>query len=74
MPRLEESTFQRAFVAVSYLAGRRGQELLEPLKLTNRDTQKLVQLLGHPERERRAEVLAAELSPLAHSLELRSLR
>jgi len=69
-----QSSFQRAFVAFNYLMGRRGAELLEPLRDVNRDTQKLVQLLAHPERERRAEVLAAELAPLAAALETRSFR
>lgn len=74
MHHLESSDFQRAFTAVSYFCGRRGTELLEPLPSDHADARALVQKLAHPERERRAEHLARELSRLASALEQRILK
>jgi hypothetical protein len=66
--------FQRAFAALSYLAGRRGAELLAPLPSAGEEAQALARRLAHPDRERRAEVLARELGRLALSLDARKLR
>jgi hypothetical protein len=74
MSRSEDPMFQRAFVALSYVAGRRGAALLEPLTMPHADARVLAQRLGHAERERRAEVLAHELARVARSLEARSIR
>ena len=61
--------FQRAFAAMSYLVGRRDAELLEPFSAPHDDASAFVRRIGHPERERRAEVLARELARLASALE-----
>jgi hypothetical protein len=67
-------SFQRAFVALSYVAGRRGATLLDAFASVHADTRLLAQRLANPERERRAEVLARELSRVALSLEARSIK
>ena len=74
MSSVERPTFQRAFVALSYVVGRRDSALLDALAAPHRETELLVQRLAHPERERRAEVLAAELSRIALALEARSIK
>jgi hypothetical protein len=61
--------FERAFVAASYLVGRRGADLLEPLPRPCAATQKLVARLGHAEQAVRAQVLADELAPIVKALE-----
>ena len=74
MPNLKSSDFQRAFAAVSYFCGRRGAQLLEPLPSPHTDARALVQKFGHSERDRRAEILAHELTRLASALELRTVK
>jgi hypothetical protein len=71
MANIHSPEFQRAFAAVSYLAGQRDAELLAPLPSPGEDAQSLARRLGHRERERRAEVLARELGRLALSLDAR---
>jgi len=66
--------FQRAFAAMSYMVGRREGELLEPLPPAKEEARALARRLTHPERERRAEVLARELARLSASLEARALK
>jgi hypothetical protein len=66
--------FQRAFVAMSYMIGRRDGELLSPIRAAHDEARALVRRLGHPERERRAEVLARELGRLVGSLEARVIK
>ena len=73
MPNILSPEFQRAFTAVSYLVGRREAELIAPLLSPGADAQALARRLDHPERERRAEVLARELGRLALSLDARKL-
>ncbi len=74
MGNVAEPAFQRAFVALSYFAGRRDAELTAPFAELHAETKTLVQRLAHPERERRAEVLARELSRVAFALEARRLK
>jgi len=74
MPNVRGPAFQRAFVALSYLTGRREAELTKPLGELHPETRAVVQRLAHPERERRAEVLARELSLVALALEARRLK
>jgi hypothetical protein len=74
MANLESPDFQRAFVALSYMIGRRDAELLAPLRTPHDDARAFARRLGHPERERRAEVLARELSRLASAVEARALK
>jgi hypothetical protein len=70
----ESREFQCAFAAMSYLVGRRGDELLEPFPAPERDARALQRRLAHPERERRAEALAGALGPVASALEARSIK
>lgn len=74
MAEFESRAFQCAFAAVSYLTGRRGDELLEPFSKPHLDARALQSRLSHPERERRAEALARELSLLASALEARTFK
>ena len=74
MSSLSHPIFQRAYVAFSYVAGRREAELLEALPTVHDEARLFAQRLSHPERERRAEVLARELSRVALALETRSLK
>ncbi len=66
--------FQRAFAAMSYMVGRRDTELLEPLHAPHDDARTFARRLAHPERERRAEILARELARLTASLEARVIK
>jgi len=74
MGQLESPDFQRAFVAMSYLAGRRDAELLAPFGLPHDQARALVRRLGHPERERRAQGLAEELAKISGALAARSIK
>jgi len=74
MPTVSEPAFQRAFVAVSYLVGRRDADLTAPLGELHPETKLVTQRLAQPERERRAEALARELSRIAFLLEARRLK
>jgi len=74
MPRFDSRDFQCAFAAVSYLAGRRNNELLEAFPKPHLEARALQSRLAHPERQLRAEALARELSRLAQALEARSLK
>ena len=74
MAIVAEPAFQRAFMALSYVAGRRDAELTAPLGELHQETKTLAQRLGHAERERRAEALARELSRVAFALEARRLK
>ncbi len=74
MAQFESRDFQCAFVAVSYLVGRREAQLLEPFGLPHSETRALHGRLAHPERERRAEALAREFARVAGALEARSIK
>jgi hypothetical protein len=65
--------FERAFLAMSYLCGKRGEELRAPLGELGADAQRVYERLTHAERAPRAETLAGELARLARSLQARSL-
>jgi hypothetical protein len=73
MSQFDRRDFQCAFAAVSYLAGRRDSELLEPFATPQLEARALQSRLGNPERERRAEALARELSRVASAIEARSI-
>ena len=64
----ERAAFERAFVAVSYVLGRRGEELTSPLEQPSRTATELVRRLSAPERLSRAQVLAAELGRVVAAL------
>jgi hypothetical protein len=64
--------FERTFVAVSVLLGRRdGAEFLE---CAGQRARRTAEWLGSGEREERARKLGRELEPLARALEARRLR
>ena len=65
--------FQRAFVAVRYVLGARGEGLGAPLgdASTAAVTEKR---LAHADRERRAEALAAEIGRVVRALDARCFR
>ena len=65
--------FQRAFAAVSYLVGQRGEALLAAVPSPSDEARAFARRLEHPERERRAELLARELARLAVALDARKI-
>ena len=76
MATIDSADFQRAFMALSYLLGRREAELLAPLgdSPPHEEARALVRGLAHPDRPRRAELLARELSRVALGLEARLVK
>ena len=66
--------FQRAFVAVRYFLGARGEGLAEPLGASASAGAALEATLAHPDRTHRAEVLAGEIGVLVRALEARAYR
>ena len=66
--------FQRAFVAVRYFLGARGDDLAAPLGDAAVHGQKLAERLAHADRQRRAEVLASEVGHVVRALEARTFR
>jgi hypothetical protein len=69
----DRSAFERAFVAMSYALDRRGDELTLPLDGVSRETERLASALAAPERQARAQVLAAELARIVRALEERRI-
>jgi hypothetical protein len=65
----ERERFERAFVAAGYLLGWRGRALTDSLPVPGPAARKLAQRLAHPERQVRAQVLAAELGPIVTTLD-----
>ena len=63
-----DPAFERAFVAVSYCLGVRGDESFEGLPL-GASARALVRALGSADRETRALVLAREVARIAVALE-----
>jgi hypothetical protein len=70
----ESPEFQRAFVAVSYLAGVRGDALLTALGNPHEQARELVARLGVEDRASRARTLAGELEVIARRLSRLELR
>ncbi len=70
---LDDSSFERALVATSYLLGRRGSELEQTLISPHGETRRLLGALGHPDRGERSRVLAGELARLVQALDRRRL-
>jgi hypothetical protein len=66
--------FQRAFVAVRYFLGARGEGLAAPLGGAAPAAATLEAKLAHPDRARRAEVLASEIGLIVRALEARAYR
>jgi hypothetical protein len=73
MTRDEQADFERAFVAVSYFLGRRGDELTRHLSSKTAAAARLERALGAEEREARARALAAELGRIIAALEAQRL-
>jgi hypothetical protein len=70
----DPSPFERAFIATSYLLGRRGTELADAMEEAPSDgSRKLVARLMDASRENRALALAPELARLITALESRRL-
>lgn len=69
-----EPQYQRAFVAVRYFLGARGDGLAAPLGSEASAGALLEQKLAHPDRTRRAEVLASEVGLVVRALEARAYR
>jgi hypothetical protein len=66
-------SFERAFVAVSYLLGRR-EGILDGITGATDSARRSARIALSPSREDRAKRLAAELFPIVASLEARRLR
>ncbi len=67
---IETDSFERAFIAVSYLLGRR-EALLEGLAAPGDAARRTAARLSAPSQAERARRLAAELGPIVLSLEAR---
>ena len=68
-----DPAFERAFVAVRYFLGARG-ELSLPLGSPSPAAEALAAALDDPDRQKRAEALAAELGHVVRALEARTYR
>ena len=68
----DQDAFERAFVAVSYLLGRRGDVTLA-LRGAGDAGRRAAQIAAVTDRAERARRLAAELLPIAASFEARRL-
>jgi hypothetical protein len=68
-----DPAFERAFVAVGYFLGARG-DLAAPLDPPSAAAGALAAELDDPDRQKRAEVLAGELGQLVGALEARTYR
>jgi hypothetical protein len=66
--------YQRAFVAVRYFLGTRGENLSAPLGPGAAFGAALEAKLAHSDRTRRAEVLASEIGLVVRALEARAYR
>jgi hypothetical protein len=69
----ERARFEAAFVATSYLLGRRDADLVSALRQPVASTRRIAERLGAPEREMRARALAAPLGAITEALEARRL-
>ncbi|HEV8548943.1 MAG TPA: hypothetical protein VGQ57_07945 [Polyangiaceae bacterium] len=65
--------FQRAFVAVRYFLGAREEELGAPLGSAT-EAQAVSRRLAQPDRQKRAEALAAELGRVVRALDAGTVR
>jgi hypothetical protein len=72
-PDVAFDEFARAFVAVSYLLGVRGSELVDALAPAPHVAVDLAASLSRLERTDRAKLLARELAPITLALRARSL-
>ncbi|MFO7181378.1 MAG: hypothetical protein DIU78_021930 [Pseudomonadota bacterium] len=70
---LDDPSFQRAFVAISYFAGQRGDALLAPLERPGPAVLELAAALASTSRGDRARALSTELELLKSALTRRRL-
>jgi hypothetical protein len=71
---MPSADFERAFVAISYVLGRRGVDLTAPLSPSFAEARGLAQALAAEARGDRARALALALSRVVAALEARRLR
>ena len=64
-----EPEFQRAFAAVAYFAGVRGEALLAPFTTPSAELRALCLSLSAPEQSARAKALSTELERIARRVE-----
>ncbi len=62
--------FERAFVAIRYFLGARGEELGRPLGEPAPEAAATLRRIGGADRQRRAEALAVEVGRVVRALEL----
>jgi hypothetical protein len=72
-PRFDPE-FERAFVAVRYFVGARGEDLAAPLGASSPTVVETLSRLRVEDRQRRAEALAAEVGRVVRALDARTLR
>jgi hypothetical protein len=72
-PRFEPD-FERAFVAMRYFVGARGDDLAAALGEQSPVVAEALTRLRHEDRQRRAEALAAEVGRVVRALDARALR
>ncbi len=69
-----EPDFERAFVALRYFVGARGDDLASPLGPESAVVAEALARLRHEDRQRRAEALAVEVGRVVRALDARTLR
>jgi uncharacterized heparinase superfamily protein len=69
-----EPDFERAFVAMRYFVGARGDDLASPLGAQSTVVTETLARLRHDDRQRRAEALAVEVGRVVRALDARTLR
>ena len=67
-------SFQRAFVATSYLLDRRDEQLTDALPEDSPVARQIAAALANPDRRARAAVLAAEVAKVIQSVEAARIR
>jgi uncharacterized heparinase superfamily protein len=73
-PSRFEPDFERAFIALRYFVGARGDDLAAPLGGESTVAAETLARLRHEDRQRRAEALAVEVGRVVRALDARTLR
>jgi len=66
--------YQRAFVAMRYFLGARDSDLAAPLGTAAAEAEAVARRLAQPDRQKRAEALAAEIGRVVRALDAGILR
>jgi len=66
--------YQRAFVAMRYFLGARDADLAAPLGSAAAEAEAVARRLAQPDRQKRAEALAAEIGRVVRALDAGILR